>query len=139
MAIDKLGNLWTSVYGTLTLECFDTRTNRTRHFTNFTEKQGHIPSNYLRDIFIDNSGRLWVGTYAAGLILFLHDKNVFYEYQADLLDQSKLQSNSIGGIFQDQSGMIWLSTFNGAERFNPDESKFILYRFPSNTSETLAI
>ncbi len=138
MAIDKLGNLWTSVYGTLTLECFDTRTNRTRHFTNFIEKQGHIPSNYLRDIFIDNSERLWLGTYAAGLILFLHKKNVFYEYQADLLDQSKLQSNRIGGIFQDQSGMIWLSTFNGAERFNPDESKFILYRFPSNMSETLA-
>ncbi|HKH60835.1 MAG TPA: two-component regulator propeller domain-containing protein, partial [Flavitalea sp.] len=138
MAIDKFGNLWTSVYQTLTLECFDTKTNRTRHFTNFIEKQKHIPSNYLRDIFIDNNGRLWIGTNAAGLILFLHDSNIFYEYQADLLDQKKLQSNRIGGIFQDRAGMIWLSTFSGAERFNPDESKFILYRFSSNTSETLA-
>jgi ligand-binding sensor domain-containing protein len=138
MAIDKFGNLWTSVYQTLTLECFDTKTNRTKHFTNFLEKQKHIPSNSLRDIFIDNSGRLWIGTNAAGLILFLPDKNVYYEYQADLLDQKKLQSNRIAGIFQDQSGMIWLSTFTGAERFNPDESKFILYRFPSNSSETLA-
>jgi ligand-binding sensor domain-containing protein len=138
MAIDKFGNLWTSVYQTLTLECFDTKTYRTRHFTNFIEKQKHIPSNYLRDIFIDRSGRIWIGTNAAGLILFLHDKNVFYEYQADLLDQKKLQSNRIGGIFQDQSGMIWLSAFAGAERFNLDESKFILYRIPSNGSETLA-
>lgn len=137
MAIDKFGNLWTTVYQTLALECFDTKTNRTRHFTNFIEKQKHIPSNYIRDIFIDKSGRLWAATNAAGLILLLPDKNVFYEYQADLLDQKKLQSNRIGGIFQDQSGMIWLSTFTGAERFNPDESKFILYRFPSNSSETL--
>ena len=137
MEIDKFGNLWTSVYQTLTLECFDTKTNRAKHFTNFIEKQKHIPSNFIRDIFIDNSGRLWIGTNAAGLILFLHDNNVYYEYKADLLDQKKLQSNRIGGIFQDQSGMIWLSTFNGVERFNPDESKFILYRFPSDASETL--
>jgi ligand-binding sensor domain-containing protein len=33
--------------------------------------------------------------------------------------------------------MIWLSTFSGAERFNPDESKFMLFRFPS-TSTTVA-
>ena len=138
MDIDKFGNLWTSVFQTLTLECFDTKTNRTRHFTNFIGTQGHIPSNFIRDIFIDKSGRVWVGTNAAGLILFLHDKNVHYEYQADLIDRNKLQSNKIDGIFQDQSGMIWLSTFTGAERFNPDESNFILYRFPSNRSETLA-
>ena len=138
MAIDKYGNLWTSVYQTLTLECFNTKTYRTRHYTNFAEKHKDIPSNYLRDIFIDKSGRLWIGTNAAGLIRFLPDKNVYYEYQADLLDQKKLQSNRIGGIFQDRSGMIWLSGFTGAERFNPDESKFILYRFPSDKSETLA-
>jgi ligand-binding sensor domain-containing protein len=138
MEIDKSGNLWISVFQTLTLECFDTKTNRAKHFTNFIEKQKHIPSNFIRDIFIDNSGRLWIGTNAAGLILFLHDKNVFMNTRADLLDQKKLQSNRIGGIFQDRSGMIWLSTFTGAERFNPDESKFILYRFPSNMSEILA-
>ena len=138
MAIDKFGNLWTTVYQTLALECFDTKTYRTRHFTNFIEKQKHIPSNYIRDIFIDKSGRLWAATNAAGLILFLPDKNLSYEYQADLLDQKKLQSNRISGIFQDQSGMVWLSTFTGAERFNPDESKFILYRFPSDKSETVA-
>ena len=138
MAIDKFGNLWISVYQTLALECFDTRTNRTRHFTSFIEKQKHIPSNYLRDIFIDSKGRFWIATNAAGLILFLPERNVYYEYQADILDQKKLQSNRISGIFQDQSGMIWLSTFAGAERFHPDESKFILYRFPSNGPETFA-
>ena len=46
MAIDKDGNLWTSVNQTLTLECFNTKTYRSKHFTNFTEKQKHIPSNY---------------------------------------------------------------------------------------------
>src|SRR5687768_13828648 len=61
---------------------------------------------------------------------------IFSNIKLILLDPNKLQSNSVVGVYQDYSGMIWLSTFNGAERFNPHESKFILYRPQSITSLT---
>ena len=128
MAIDKHGNLWVSVNETVLLECFNTRTYRVKHFTNFTVKESHIPANSPRDIFIDRSERLWVGTDREALHLFLPGKNIFYKYKADILDQSKLQSNTVAAIFQDNSNMIWLATQNGVERFNPDESKFITHR-----------
>src|SRR5829696_791623 len=128
MAMDKDGNIWTSVNETTYLECFNTRTYRVKHFRNFTEKESHIPANSPRDIFIDRNGRLWIGTDASGLYLFLHGKNIFYQYKADILDLNKLQSNAVGAIFQDNSNMIWLGTQTGVERFNPDESKFIPYR-----------
>jgi ligand-binding sensor domain-containing protein len=138
MGMDKEGNLWVSVNETIFLECFNTKTYRVRHYRTFTEKQSHLPNNHPRDIFFDRKGRLWVGTDHAGLYLFLPDKNIFYQYKADILDPNKLQSNTVAAIFQDSSNMIWLGTFTGVERFNPDESKFILYRPKPITTLALA-
>jgi ligand-binding sensor domain-containing protein len=138
IAMDKDGNIWTSVNETVFLECFNTRTYRVKHFRYFTEKESHVPANTPRDIFIDRSGRLWVGTDREGLHLFLPDKNIFYQYKADILDPNKLQSNTVAAIFQDNSNMIWLGTQTGAERFNPDESKFNLYRPKPITTQALA-
>jgi ligand-binding sensor domain-containing protein len=128
MAIDKSGNLWVSVNETIFLECFNTKTFKVIHYKTFTEEQSHVPTNSPRDIFVDNKGRLWVGTDSEGLYLFLPEKNTFYQYKADLLDPNKLQTNSVVGIYQDRSNMIWLATFAGVERFNPEQSKFRLYR-----------
>ena len=134
IAMDKDGNIWTSVNETVYLECFNTKTYRASHYRNFTEKQSQTPNNTPREIFIDRKGRLWVGTDQEGLYLFLPDKNIFYQYKADILDQNKLQSNTVVGMYQDNSSMIWLSTQAGVQRFNPDESKFIVYRPKSITS-----
>ena len=138
MAIDKDGNLWTFIHGQLTLDCFNTKTNRSKHYRNFIGKQSHVPNNAIRDILIDRSGRLWLGINAAGLHRFSPEKNIFYEYDADILDPKKLQANAVVGLFQDSSGMIWLATQTGIERFNPDESKFILYRPQSIASPRFA-
>jgi ligand-binding sensor domain-containing protein len=138
IAMDKDGNIWTSVNETVYLECFNTRTHQVKHFTNLTEKESRIPNNSPRDIFIDRKGRLWVGTDQAGLYLFLPDKNIFYQFKADFLDLNKLQSNSVIGVYEDNANMIWLGTHDGVERFNPEESKFILYRPKSITSLQLA-
>ncbi|HEY5772484.1 MAG TPA: two-component regulator propeller domain-containing protein, partial [Chitinophagaceae bacterium] len=133
MAIDKNENLWVCVNETTFLECFNTKTHRVSHFKTFTEKQSHISNNSPRDIFVDRGGRLWVGTGQGGLYLYSPGKNIFYQYKADLLDPNKLHSNSIIEMYQDNSGMIWLGTHSYAERFNPDESKFIFHqpKFPA--------
>ena len=128
IAMDKGGNIWTSVNETVDLEYFNTKTYRVRHYKTFTEKQSQIPDNTPRDIFFDRKGRLWIGTDQGGLYLLLPGKDIFYQYKPDILDANKLQSTTVNGIFQDNSNMIWLATFAGVERFNPDESKFILYR-----------
>jgi ligand-binding sensor domain-containing protein len=138
IAMDKDGNIWTSVNEPISLECFNTKTYRTRHYKNFTEEQSHIPNNTPRNIFIDRKGRLWVGTDQGGLYLYLPGKDIFYQYKADILDPGKLQSNTIVEIYQDNSNMIWLGTQTGVERFNPDESKFIVYRPKSITSLDVA-
>jgi ligand-binding sensor domain-containing protein len=134
MERDEKGGLWIIQNGTLYLDYFDTKTNRCKHFLNFVGNGTLIPSNYLRSIFLDKTGRIWLGTNAGGLVLFLPDENSSYEYKADPFDPNKLQSNSVLGMFQDYSGMIWLATTASAERFNPDESKFQHYLPPGDLS-----
>ncbi|HEV8287017.1 MAG TPA: two-component regulator propeller domain-containing protein [Chitinophagaceae bacterium] len=136
MAVDKNGNPWTFLRNTLSLDYFNTKTNRCQRFPNFAEEQSHIPSNYLRTNFIDRSERLWIRTNAAGLHLFSPEKNFFYQYRAGPLDPGSLQANNVVSMFQDRSGLIWLSTSAGVERFNPDESKFRYYKPKSVTPGT---
>ena len=143
IAIDKDGNLWTGFIAEnkLHLDRFNTNTNRCKRFTIPVSKHSNSPSSFMFSLFsaaesrvslfIDMSGRLWIGSMISGLSLFLPGKNILYEYKADPLDPGSLQSSVITAMYQDRSGMIWSGTLSGAERFNPDESKFILYRSKS--------
>jgi ligand-binding sensor domain-containing protein/two-component sensor histidine kinase len=143
IAIDKDGNLWTgSISETkLHLDRFNTRTYRCKQFIRSIEKATANPNSFMGSffpgvesqlsLFLDKSGRLWIGSFRSGLILFFPDRNIFYQYKMDPLDPASLHSNAISGIYQDHSGMIWLSTFAGADRVNIDESKFTLYRSQS--------
>lgn len=151
IAIDKAGNLWRGyiLSNKLYLDCFDTKTYRSKRFVKSLEKPAAGPGSYLishfsaenslNSLMIDKNGRLWIGSTRSGLILFLPDRDVIYEYnQVDPLNPSGLRSNTISySLYQDRSGMIWFGTISGAERFNPDESKFLLYRSPSVTSFSL--
>ena len=141
IAIDKNGNLWTCSisHDKLCLDRFNTRTFRCEHFTKYITKHGSgnyllsiiFPRNlgdFVTSLCIDKDRRLWIGSSLSGLTLFLPDKHIFYDYNRDLTDPDGMRSNNIISIFQDLSGMIWLGTLAGAERFNPNESKFILYR-----------
>src|SRR4030095_15873927 len=133
LAVDKKGNLWTCSrrFKKPYLDYFDTKTFRCKRFKTFVEKQSTIATNYHQSLLVDKKGRLWIGSSESGLSLFFPERNSFYEYKVDPLNPHSLQSNMIAGIFQDRSGMIWLSTTSGVERFNPDESKFVLYRSQS--------
>jgi len=124
MAIDKDGNLWTFLWISSRLDCFDTKTTKCSHFTDYHRKHSQMPVSFLNSLFIDRSGRLWLGNNRTGLSVSLNGKD-FYEFNADPVDPDKIHSNHIRGMYQDRSGMIWVATKSGAERFNPDESKFI--------------
>ena len=138
IAIDKDGNVWTTFVSEykLHVDCLNTKTFRCKRFITSIERQptssnalaARLPRAEARSLLVDKRGRIWIGSPQSGLSLFVPNRNFLYQNKLDALDPTSLQSNSIKGIYQDHSGMIWLATGAGAERFNPDESKFILYR-----------
>jgi len=143
IVIDKDGNLWTAAISEdkLYIDCFNTKTHRCERVIKYIPKQSISSGNYqisvlfpanpgnmVTSLYMDRSGRLWIGSSLSGLTLFFPDRHIFHDYNRDLTDADGLRSNNIISIYEDVSGMIWLGTLAGAERFNPDESKFILYR-----------
>lgn len=69
-----------------------------------------LPSNDVRSIVKDRSGRIWIGTFN-GLSLYEHNR--FKNFYANDNDPYSLSNNSIRPIFQDSSGSIWIGTYFG--------------------------
>lgn len=81
-----------------------------------------LTSDDIFTIMIDNSNRLWVGTFGSGLDVIVpsNDGRSFESY--NFLNETYGQKR-IRDIFQDSKGYVWIATNEGAYRVNPD--KFI--------------
>lgn len=78
-----------------------------------------LDDRYLKSICIDNRGRLWVGSYRAGLYVFDSDLNLVVRFNKG----NGFISSSVNDIFQDSRGRVWVGTDNGLICF-PDPDTF---------------
>lgn len=78
-----------------------------------------LDDRYLKSICIDNRGRLWVGSYRAGLYVFDSDLNLVARFNKG----NGFISSSVNDIFQDSRGRVWVGTDNGLICF-PDSDTF---------------
>ena len=70
---------------------------------------GQLPEQAVYGIVRDRQGKLWVGTYSCGIVVFdaagkkVHELNV----------RSGFCSDAVNGLFMDKRGGIWAATRNG--------------------------
>ncbi|SEO07246.1 Two component regulator propeller [Mucilaginibacter gossypiicola] len=69
----------------------------------------------VRSLFMDRSGKLWIGTYGRGLFCWDNISGKLTEYNEDV----GLCNNKVLNIEEDKSGNIWLSTYNGLSKLIP--------------------
>ncbi|MDN3584260.1 hybrid sensor histidine kinase/response regulator transcription factor [Mucilaginibacter flavus] len=98
------------------LNCYNLRSKKISHYFNNQEK---LPD--LRVIFIDHTGRVWLGQ--NGLYLFNPNKNKFEIYT----DKAGLGIDIIKAIQEDATGNFWISGSNGLTKFNPASGAFTRY------------
>lgn len=112
---DKHKNLWigTDDGG---LNCYNLLTKRFSHYFNNLEK---LPD--LRVIFVDHSGRVWLGQ--NGLYLFNATKSKFDIYT----DKAGLATATIKSIEEDNAGNLWISGTSGLIKFTPNNLQFTRY------------
>lgn len=77
-------------------------------------------SAYVRRIFRDGQGRLWMGTNGEGV--FVHDGKQLMQFGKD----QGLAGGQVTGILEARDGKIWIATDEGISRF--DGSTFRNYR-----------
>lgn len=91
-------------------------------------KAGSLPSDDVRALLSDASGRLWVGT-ADGLALLDRPTNTFTRYLHDPNDSASLRDSFVMSLYQDPAGLIWIGTRSGGvSRWNPRSWEFGGYR-----------
>ncbi len=113
------GSLWVGTRGGLLRY-------RNGSFQRYTTEDG-LPMDYVRTLFVDREGSLWVGSYGGGLAVFRGDRFETYSIQHGL-------SNAlVRAILEDRKGRIWIGTASGLNCL--EDEKISTYTIPGSAAE----
>ncbi|MEO6671562.1 MAG: two-component regulator propeller domain-containing protein [Ferruginibacter sp.] len=89
------------------------------HFTVFKNDpndNNSIADNFIRFIFEDSEGRIWIATAGNGLDLFDRETENFIHFKYSANNRNGLSDNSITSIDEDKMKGIWIGTLHGLNR-----------------------
>ena len=109
---DRQGRLWLSTQGA-GLWCYDPAKNTTQQYRHAEKDAATLPDDQVNCTYVDQSGRLWVGT-SHGLCFQEKDDGHFVRIRLNV------PSQNIMGIVEDQ-GVLWLATDRGIVRYTPGQ------------------
>jgi ligand-binding sensor domain-containing protein/signal transduction histidine kinase len=102
---DKHGQLWIgSVQG---LDCFNPETKKIDHINLFQDKN---VDRTIQEIYEDNDGKIWIGTYSSGVFIVDPLNKSFKYFPLALKNEFGL---CVKTILQDKSGDYWIGTRGG--------------------------
>jgi signal transduction histidine kinase/ligand-binding sensor domain-containing protein/DNA-binding NarL/FixJ family response regulator len=105
---DDLNNLWLGGFNSLM------HANKKRGIDKVIELKAAV-----RALYKSSDGRLWVGTYGRGLMLFNPQTRKFLSFT----EENGLCNNKVLNIEEDEQKNIWVSTFGGLSKVNPKTYK----------------
>lgn len=84
-----------------------------------------LPHNNSGNLFLDNRGQLWIGSWGGGLIKYSPESERFEQYLYSARDFTSVGSNSVQVIFQDNTERYWVGTYTGGlNEWLPDTNDF---------------
>lgn len=105
-------NRWAWIAGVEGLWLWDLQKNKLRHFG----LENGLKDERILCVNQDAQGRLWIGTFLAGLHILDPLTN-----DIQILDKDRgLSHNAIAGILFDEEGLAWLNTYNGVAIVSPE-------------------
>ena len=109
---DRTGNVWIGFSGEGGLVRY-----RDGRFTPFTTSDG-LPSGQIRNMLVDDAGRLWLATSRGGLSR-IDDPAAEHPTFNTYTTANGLSSNEIASVSEDQWGRIYFGTGRGIDRLDP--------------------
>lgn len=129
---DEVGFLWFGTqYG---LNRFDGY--KSKVFKHEAGKPESLSCVYVRSLFVDHAGRLWVGC-DHFLDRFEPATESFVHYQI-YNDGSSQLSTPIDRISEDREGTLWLATAKGLYRFDPASGRTMRYLHDAQDPSSIA-
>lgn len=108
IAQDPQGNVWVGTNAGLVR--IDPATGRTTEFQHEPQDHESLGPGYVKALFVDSAGNVWVGTGEGGLQRIDEDGRVVERYLHDPSDPRSLSDNYITAILEDRSGALWVGT-----------------------------
>lgn len=94
------------------------------HYSSIRNKGGTLGSNGIYDLYIDNSRRIWVATYTAGI--YVYDPfTTGFNYLRN--NEASISSNHINQMIQDSRDNIWVATNAGLGCYNRNKKLWKYY------------
>ena len=115
---DRDGKIW---LGTMTdLEYFDPATETFTSIKPDPTSSTGLPEGSLRDLLLDDMGRLWMSIWGNGVAYRDPVTGEFHHFKHLPKDRNSLSSNYALSLFQDSEGQIWIGTNLGLNMLDPE-------------------
>ncbi len=93
-----------------------------------------LSDSYIRSIYTDKSGALWVCTFSRGLNKFDRKTGTFIRYMHNPDDPNSISHDEVSVVFEDREKTLWVGTLGGGlDKFDQATGRFIHYRHIPNT------
>lgn len=131
---DEQGIIWIGTMGG-GLNKYDPQKKNFYHYIHESSDPKSISNNWVRQVFLDSRGRLWISTYNS-LELMDRSNNTFFHFLSDKSNPSAISDNGAIVIFEDSQHNMWFGTETGLNLFNESDLSFSIYStadgLPSN-------
>ncbi|MCP4601580.1 MAG: response regulator [Proteobacteria bacterium] len=108
-------------------------------YRNDPDDRTSLSHNYLRAIFEDANGTLWIGTNGGGLNKFNTKTETFTRYLNQADNPKSISNDFIRSILEDTDGNLWIGTYRGGlNRFDRKKETFTRYLNEANNPESLS-
>ncbi len=97
----------------------------------------NLSGNKITVTYIDNSGRLWVGTAGNGLNRLDPGSHKFIQYTSARSKRNTLSNNTVLSIMEDKSGLLWIGTESGLNTFDIKTNTFRQVKIVSGEGKNL--
>lgn len=103
-------------------------------FEYISTKDG-LNQNSVLDVYQDNDGFLWIGTYAG---LNRYDGNTIFGYKHNYLNEYQLSDMHIRSICKDTNEILLIATTSGINRFFPKTREFLNFSYDTSNLQSLS-
>ncbi len=87
--------------------------NKITNLKNDPAREGTINNNFVRTIFNDKMGNIWIGTAGGGINKYSPHKKRFYKLFHDPEKETSFSHNMTRSIIEDSDGTVWIGTMGG--------------------------
>ena len=103
-------------------------------YKNDPNDNNSIAENFIRFLFEDSEGRIWIATAGNGLDLFDRATETFIHFKHEAKEPNTISDNSITSVREGAAGSVWIGTLHGLNRLVIKNRKDIKIELPRGSA-----